>query len=189
MKGEVETQFSLSGLLLHTQPLHSSEQHTRAHLEFSSHFVYVVRDCKHFSNAQYAGNSHSFKTWVCMYQSHKTCRRLAGFCICSLLELVCLLRGFIRRWFGGFLDSCSSVKPRQQLINMYNITQKAITTRTIKMMVMPVADIIITFFCPKKSIWLQDIPTSDFLIPSFNPGILNPRLFNHEHLSPRLQWG
>jgi hypothetical protein len=38
MKGEVETQFLLSGLLLHTQPLHSSEQHTRAHLEFSSHF-------------------------------------------------------------------------------------------------------------------------------------------------------
>ena len=40
MKGEVETQFLLSGLLLHTQPLHSSEQHTRAHLEFSSHFGY-----------------------------------------------------------------------------------------------------------------------------------------------------
>ena len=38
MKGEVETQFLLSGLLLHTQPLHSSEHHTRAHLEFSSHF-------------------------------------------------------------------------------------------------------------------------------------------------------
>ena len=41
MKGEVETQFSLSGLLLHTQPLHSSEQHTRAHLEFSSNFGYM----------------------------------------------------------------------------------------------------------------------------------------------------
>ena len=41
MKGEVETQFSLSGLLLHTQPLHSSEQHTRAHLEFSSHFAFL----------------------------------------------------------------------------------------------------------------------------------------------------
>ena len=38
MKGEVETQFLLFGLLLHTQPLHSSEQHIRAHLEFSSHF-------------------------------------------------------------------------------------------------------------------------------------------------------
>ena len=38
MKGEVETQFLLFGLLLHTQPLHSSEQHRRAHLGFSSHF-------------------------------------------------------------------------------------------------------------------------------------------------------
>ena len=43
MKGEVETQFLLSGLLLHTQPLHSSEKHTRAHLEFSSHFDYFAR--------------------------------------------------------------------------------------------------------------------------------------------------
>ena len=41
MKGEVETQFLLSGLLLHTQPLHSSEQHTRADLEFSSDFGYT----------------------------------------------------------------------------------------------------------------------------------------------------
>ena len=49
---------------------------------------------------------------ICMCQSHKTCRRLAGFCICSLLELVCLLRGFILRWLGGFLDSSSCVKPR-----------------------------------------------------------------------------
>ena len=38
MKGEVETQFLLFGLLLHTQPLNSSEQHTRANLEFSSNF-------------------------------------------------------------------------------------------------------------------------------------------------------
>ena len=38
MKGEVETQFLLSGLLLQTQPLHSPEQHTKAHMEFSSHF-------------------------------------------------------------------------------------------------------------------------------------------------------
>ena len=30
MKGEVEMQFLLSGLLLHTQPLHSPEQHTTA---------------------------------------------------------------------------------------------------------------------------------------------------------------
>ena len=44
MKGEVEMQFSLSGLLLHTQPLHSLEQHTRAHLEFSSHFD-IVCNC------------------------------------------------------------------------------------------------------------------------------------------------
>ena len=35
-------QFLLSGLLLHTQPLHSSEQHTRAHLEFSSHFAEIM---------------------------------------------------------------------------------------------------------------------------------------------------
>ena len=41
MKGEVETQFSLSGLLLHTQPLLSSEQDKRAHLEFSSHFATI----------------------------------------------------------------------------------------------------------------------------------------------------
>ena len=36
--GEVETQFLLFGLLLHTQPLNSSEQHTKADLEFSSDF-------------------------------------------------------------------------------------------------------------------------------------------------------
>ena len=33
-------QLSLFGLLLLTQPLHSSEQHTRANLEFSSNFEY-----------------------------------------------------------------------------------------------------------------------------------------------------
>ena len=38
MKGEVETQFLLFGLLLHTQPLNSTEQHTKADLEFSSNF-------------------------------------------------------------------------------------------------------------------------------------------------------
>ena len=38
MKGEDEMQFLLSGLLLQIQPLHSSEQHTRAHLEFYSQF-------------------------------------------------------------------------------------------------------------------------------------------------------
>ena len=36
--GEVEEQLSLFGLLLLTQPLNSSEQHTRADLEFSSDF-------------------------------------------------------------------------------------------------------------------------------------------------------
>ena len=36
--GEVDVQLSLFGLLLLTQPLHSSEQHTRANLEFSSNF-------------------------------------------------------------------------------------------------------------------------------------------------------
>ena len=41
MYGEVETQFLLFGLLLHTQPLNSSEQHTRADLEFSSDFDIV----------------------------------------------------------------------------------------------------------------------------------------------------
>ena len=35
---EVETQLLLFGLFLHTQPLNSSEQHTRADLEFSSDF-------------------------------------------------------------------------------------------------------------------------------------------------------
>ena len=57
-------------------------------------------------------HTHSKLGYVSMCQSHKTCRRLAGFCICSLLELVCLLRGFSLRWLGGFLDSFSSVKPR-----------------------------------------------------------------------------
>ena len=37
--GEVAVQLSLFGLLLLTQPLHSSEQHTRANLEFSSNFA------------------------------------------------------------------------------------------------------------------------------------------------------
>ena len=36
--GEVDVQLSLFGLLLLTQPLNSSEQHTRADLEFSSDF-------------------------------------------------------------------------------------------------------------------------------------------------------
>ena len=40
--GEVETQFLLFGLLLHTQPLNSSEQHTKADLEFSSDFAIVL---------------------------------------------------------------------------------------------------------------------------------------------------
>ena len=34
-------QLSLFGLLLLTQPLHSSEQHTRANLEFSSDFEFM----------------------------------------------------------------------------------------------------------------------------------------------------
>ena len=38
MHGEVDVQLSLFGLLLLTQPLNSSEQHTRADLEFSSDF-------------------------------------------------------------------------------------------------------------------------------------------------------
>ena len=38
MNWEVETQFLLFGLLLHTQPLNSSEQHKIADLEFSSDF-------------------------------------------------------------------------------------------------------------------------------------------------------
>ena len=40
--GEVAVQLSLFGLLLLTQPLHSSEQHTRANLEFSSDFDYYM---------------------------------------------------------------------------------------------------------------------------------------------------
>ena len=58
MKGEVETQFSLSGLLLHTQPLHSSEQHTRAHLEFSSHFGHT------FYALQMTLNERSILSWT-----------------------------------------------------------------------------------------------------------------------------
>ena len=38
MTGEVDVQLSLFGLLLLTQPLNSSEQDTRANLEFSSNF-------------------------------------------------------------------------------------------------------------------------------------------------------
>ena len=38
MHGEVDVQLSLVGLLLLTQPLHSSEQHIRADLKFSSDF-------------------------------------------------------------------------------------------------------------------------------------------------------
>ena len=40
LHGEVDVQLSLFGLLLLTQPLHSSEQHTRADLEFSSDFAF-----------------------------------------------------------------------------------------------------------------------------------------------------
>ena len=42
MHGEVDVQLSLVGLLLLTQPLHSSEQHIRADLEFSSDFGQVL---------------------------------------------------------------------------------------------------------------------------------------------------
>ena len=42
MYGEVETQFLLFGLLLHTQLPNSSEQHTRADLEFSSDFGKIM---------------------------------------------------------------------------------------------------------------------------------------------------
>ena len=46
MTGEVDVQLSLYGLLLLTQPVHSSEQHTRADLEFSSDFDCIVKaDC------------------------------------------------------------------------------------------------------------------------------------------------
>jgi hypothetical protein len=38
LHGEVDVQLSPFGLLLLTQPLHSSEQHTKANLEFSSNF-------------------------------------------------------------------------------------------------------------------------------------------------------
>ena len=42
MNGEVDVQLSLFGLLLLTQPLHSSEQQTRANLEFSSNFAIAL---------------------------------------------------------------------------------------------------------------------------------------------------
>ena len=41
MKGEFDVQLSLFGLLLLTQPLNSSEQHTRADLKFSSDFAKI----------------------------------------------------------------------------------------------------------------------------------------------------
>ena len=43
LHGEVDVKLSLFGLLLLTQPLHSSEQHTRADLEFSSYFDYDLK--------------------------------------------------------------------------------------------------------------------------------------------------
>ena len=42
--GEVETQFLLFGLLLHTQPLNSSEQYKKADLEFSSDFGRITQE-------------------------------------------------------------------------------------------------------------------------------------------------
>ena len=39
LHGEVDVQLSPFGLILLTQPLHSSEQHMRAYLEFSSNFA------------------------------------------------------------------------------------------------------------------------------------------------------
>ena len=42
MTGEVDGELSPFGLLLHTQPLNSSEQHTRADLEFSSDFAFTL---------------------------------------------------------------------------------------------------------------------------------------------------
>mgnify|MGYP001244204794 FL=1 len=48
-------QLSLFGLLLLTQPLHSSEQHTRANLEFSSNFAYsseIGKFCKDEKNVR-----------------------------------------------------------------------------------------------------------------------------------------
>ena len=58
--GEVGMQFLLSELLLHTQPLNSSEQHTKDDLEFSSDFVAmhdavalcmenIFIDCPHYT--------------------------------------------------------------------------------------------------------------------------------------------
>ena len=44
--GEVDVQLSLFGLLLLTQPLNSSEQHTRANLEFSSNFDFYIHFIK-----------------------------------------------------------------------------------------------------------------------------------------------
>ena len=65
MKGEVETQFSLSGLLLYTQPLHSSEQHTRAHLEFSSHFDFSIAELRLQLNVK---NADSVMNWCAVAQ-------------------------------------------------------------------------------------------------------------------------
>ena len=48
MYGEVETQFLLFGLLLHIQPLNSTEQHARADLEFSSDFEEFETFSKYF---------------------------------------------------------------------------------------------------------------------------------------------
>jgi hypothetical protein len=43
MTGEVDVQLSLFGLLLLTQHLNSSEQHTTADLEFSSDFAQALK--------------------------------------------------------------------------------------------------------------------------------------------------
>ena len=60
-------QLSLFGLLLLTQPLHSSEQHTRANLEFSSNFDFLYDQAKTFKTSQVAlmhsvpGSLYSFR--------------------------------------------------------------------------------------------------------------------------------
>ena len=50
LHGEVDVQLSPFGILLVTQPLHLSEQHTRANLEFSSNFGFFEINIENWWN-------------------------------------------------------------------------------------------------------------------------------------------
>ena len=56
-------QLSPYGLLLLTQPLQSSEQHIRAHLEFSSNFAFRVGQVRHLISMLSLRQKHYFNFW------------------------------------------------------------------------------------------------------------------------------